>query len=288
MSQNLQPSANIEARSPHDTPLTEWDCQVFQQFYFEFLGKTEEDSICLLKALSLMRQRQKRQLIHSLIKERAMAERFFPTMAERLLLLTYPSTLQTIWHHILEYRNTSLGGEAVLDSIRTSVVEYLTQIQGLSKELNDLLKKVQPLQPKEKFTLSIAFASTAELKNRPRSTYQWLGVVLVDKAFLCIMPDNSPSTNAIGKLRTYINQNLGAKADSLYIEFFIVGGGSLKKQSQIQMGGENPIFDIYFDNPNATASQQLLSHYHNAKFALAYEVLSSEFPTEGFAWEPLE
>lgn len=279
-------SGVIESRNPQDTPLSELDCEVFTEFYYGFLGKSESDKIDFLKALTLMRQGKRRVFVHSIIAARKLAEYMLQYPAERALLLAFPSTLDYLWSQMLEYRRNYAGeGTAPLAPIRTMAVEYLGQVEHYYSTLVGMLKQVRPIQPKEKFQLSIAFANTGHLKKQAQTEYNMLMVILADHPFLCVMPTDSPSTMALGKLRTYVTQILGASVDSLPIEFFTVGGGYLKKKSHIEFGGHSEIFDISFDNPTAPYSSRLQQQFLEAKFNLTYEILSDEFPTEAFAWE---
>ena len=65
-----------ESRSPYDTALSELDCEVFTEFYFDFLGKTANEKIEFLKGLTLMRQGQRRAFIHSVMAARNLADHF--------------------------------------------------------------------------------------------------------------------------------------------------------------------------------------------------------------------
>lgn len=272
-----------------NTPLSEHDCQVFLNFYYGFLGQSEDNSLNLLKALSLMRQNLRRLVIHNLMAGRAFAEQIFFNPIEREKILIYPSILENIWQHVMEYKRNYPGVNLPIEPIQEMVTNYLGQIENNSNYLSNALSKIQLIQPKDKFSLSIAFAGTEELKKRQRAQYQWLLIALVNRTFFCVLPaDATDSTMALGKLRNYINQMLGAEASNIYMEFFPIGGGLLKKKSQVELSGRNQMFDVSFASTDTTYSHKVMAQHHNAKFNLAYEILSEEFPAEAFFWETIE
>ncbi|MEW6731663.1 MAG: hypothetical protein AB1489_10080 [Acidobacteriota bacterium] len=278
-------SESTESRNPKDTPLSELDCEIFIDFYSNFLAKTDQEKLTLLKSLTLMRQGRIRPYLHSIVSARKLAEAMLPTVAERELLLAFPSTLEALWSVVIdsrqgEYRNTSSI------PIRSMVVNYLAQIGQARDELNRLLKQVRAIQPKDKFEIAITLANTGRLKKAAQLRYKYFLVILADHPFFCILPDNAPnSTMALGKLRSYLEQTLKEAISNLPLEFFVVGGGYLSKEQQVKLVGNNPIFDITFNNPVAPFSYRVLSQYFNAKFELAREILKEEFPSETIIWE---
>jgi hypothetical protein len=281
----MEEAGVIEIRNTQDTPLSERDCEIFTDFYFGFLGKSEEEKVNLLKGLTLLRQGQRRQFIHSVINNRGLAENLFPTLEERELLLTFPSTLQMLWQVIIEYRQNFGELEEAVASMRNWTIERLGEIQKSRDELNRILEPLRPVPPKDKFELSMTFASTGSLKQRAQVNYKLLLVILSSRPFICIIPEKSPSTMALGKLRSYIDRTLGSAPQNVPIEFFTVGGGHLNKSDKILIGGKSEIFDPVFEDPTATSSSKVADQYRNTKFNLLREVLKEEFPTEVFDWE---
>ena len=120
--------AGLESRNTQDTPLTEFDCKIFTEFYYGFLSKTEEEKIDLLKTLTLLRQGQRRPFVHRLMEERALAESLFPSRQERNLLLTFPSTIETVWSIVEDYRRQS-GKEEVSNELRSMVMGQIAQVE---------------------------------------------------------------------------------------------------------------------------------------------------------------
>ena len=276
--------AGLESRNTQDTPLTEFDCKIFTEFYYGFLSKTEEEKIDLLKALTLLRQGQRRPFVHRLMEERALAESLFPSRQERNLLLTFPSTIETVWSIVEDYRRQS-GKEEVSNELRSMVMGQIAQVEIAGNELNHMLEQLRPIPPKEKFELSITFANTGRLKPRALSNYKMLLIVLVDRPFLCILPEDKPSTMALGKLRSYIDQAFGDELSNLQIEFFTVGGGHLKKEEKAEIGGSDIIFDVIFDDQAATT--ETFQQYNHAKFGLITDILGEEFPNETFVLDQI-
>lgn len=278
-----------ETSKTYDTPLSEHDCQVFLDFYNNFLGQSEDNSLNLLKSLTLMRQNRRRLVVHNLIAARKLAEEIFLKPEQREKILIYPSILENIWQQVLEYKHNFTDNNFPIEPLQQMVANYFSQIDIAAKELKEVLKQTPSIQPKDKFNLSIAFAGTEELKQQKRAEYQWLLIALADHPFLCILPaDAADSTMALGKLRNYLNQMFGPKATSLYVEFFVMAGGFLKKNYRIELSGRNPLFEVSFSSPKLPNSNQLILVHHNAKFNLAYEILSNEFPIETFFWETLD
>lgn len=280
----METAGGAENRNGLDTPVSERDCEVFAEFYNGFLGKTEEDKVSLLKALTLLRQGQRRPHIHSLISSRQLAEAIFPNLLERELLLTFPSTLESLWSVIKEYIGQYGDGKEAVESMGNWAVEQLAYIKNCREQLNSLTANLRPIPPKEKFELSITLAKTGRLKQRAIAFYKMLLVVLADHPFLCVMPEDAPSTMALGKFRSYVDRALTGAAEAIPVEFFTAGGGHMKKEEEVEIGGNNPIFDLLFEDLTKPASSKLNSQYKNAKFFLLCEVLSEEFTTEVFSW----
>ncbi|KAF0248389.1 MAG: hypothetical protein FD167_2209 [bacterium] len=273
----------------YDTPLSEHDCQVFLDFYTNFLGQSQDNNLNLLKSLALMRQNRRRLVIHNVMAAHKLAEQVFSNPSDREQILTYPSILENIWQQVLEYKSNYTENNLPVEPLQQMVINYFSQIDTTNTQLKEVLKKTQSIQPKDKFNLSIAFAGTGELKQQKRAEYQWLIVALIDQLFLCILPANATdSTMALGKLRNYLNQMFGTEANNTYIEFFVLGGGLLKRNLQVELSGRNPLFEANFANPDSMYSHQIIVAHHNAKFNLAYEILSAEFPIETFFWETME
>lgn len=278
-----------ETSKIYDTPLSEHDCQVFLSFYNNFLGQSEDNNLNLLKALTLMRQNRRRLVIHNLMAARKLSEEIFLNPSEREKILVYPSILENIWQQVLEYKRNFAENSIPTEPLQQMVVNYFSQIEKAASFIKEILKKTPSIQPKDKFSLSIAFAGTEELKQQKRAEYQWLLISLAEYPFLCILPaDAADSTMALGKLRAYINQMLGKDAPNAHIEFFVLAGGLLKKGFRVELSGRNPTFEVSFSTPNLPNSHQVIVAHHNAKFNLAYEILNADFPVETFFWETLE
>jgi hypothetical protein len=141
-------AGEVESRNSLDTPLSERDCEVFNEFYFDFLGKTEQEKVNLLKSLALLRQGQRRPFIHAIMKDRALAESLFQSPEERDLLLTFPSTLESIWNVILDYRQNYGDSQEAIDSMRNWVVERMAQIKQACDDLNRVLEPLRPIPPR--------------------------------------------------------------------------------------------------------------------------------------------
>src|SRR6185503_12644373 len=137
--------------------------------YFGFLGKTEDEKVNLLKALTLLRQGQRRSFIHSVVTDRALADNIFPSLEERELLLTYPSTLESLWNLLMEYRQNYGEYDEVIASMRNWAVERLAEIKQTRDDLNKKLEPLRPVPPKDKFELSMSFANTGSLKQKAKS-----------------------------------------------------------------------------------------------------------------------
>jgi hypothetical protein len=281
----MEKADEIESRNVHDSPLSERDCEVFTEFYFGFLGKTEDEKVNLLKALTLLRQGQRRSFIHSVVTDRALAENIFPSLEERELLLTYPSTLESLWYLLMEYRQNYGEYDEVIASMRDWAVERLAEIKQTRDDLNKRLEPLRPIPPKDKFELSMSFANTGRLKPKAQTSYKLLLIILSSRPFLCILSEDSPSTRGLGKLRSYIDRTLGSALENMQIEFFTVGGGQLIKSDKVKIVGGDAIFDLVFEDPSLTLSSKIMSQYQNAKFNLMREVMREEFPAEVSDWE---
>ncbi len=283
----MQMLVDRENRNTKDTPLSELDCELFTEFYYDFLGKKENDKVAFLKTLTLLRQGQYRPFVHSVIAARKLTESLLPTLIERDIILTFPSILANFWHTIMEYRGRRAPEtKLVVEEVRELLAPYWLKIARERDELNDFLRSLRCLQPKDKLEMAITFANTAPKKQGSELGYHLLIVVLIDHPFICVLPASSPNrTLQIGRLRSYIEPMIKSRGIEVTLEFFTVGGAKINKADHLRIGGEDIVFDVTFNNPKAPYSTKVMENYRKAKFNLITEVLTEEFPAETIEWD---
>jgi hypothetical protein len=195
--------------------------------------------------------------------------------------------LANFWHTIIAYRDKRVPATTlVVEEIRELLAPYWFKMEHERDILNDFLKSLRCLQPKDKLEMAITFANTAPKKQGSELGYHLLIVILVNHPFICVLPNGLPNrTLQIGRLRSYIEPMIKSKGEEIALEFFTVGGAKINKADHIRIGGGDMVFDVTFNNPKAPFSTKVIENYRKAKFNLITEILTEEFPAETIEWD---
>ncbi|KAF0213721.1 MAG: hypothetical protein FD167_5284 [bacterium] len=85
--------------------------------------------------------------------------------------------------------------------------------------------------------------------------------------------------SALGKLRVYLREQMGAEFQEPSIELFPIGGGRIACRSgRFFLTGHNESFELAFTDPHESMTNYIISKVASIKFSYASQVLRAEFP----------
>ncbi|MCS7080612.1 MAG: hypothetical protein NZ585_11285 [Chloracidobacterium sp.] len=266
----------MEHRQASDSPLTEADIELFNRFYVDFLGKRLDDPMSFLKAGTLLRRGDLRNVMRETMALRAMFEQAMPNVRQRDLLLSFPGVLPNL-HSIMFDLSQSYGAEGVTVQVmkREQVEKHLDGTEMFRLDIDKAMEDFPSLPTDDRQAL------LQLMKARPgEATLRFLLVILADHLFLVILPGQpTETTPALGRLRRLIETQLGEKADELIVEFFTVGGGYIRRAGDgVVFGGSNPLFDPIYAVPEAPAVKVFQQRWQEHKLALVKRILAAEMP----------
>lgn len=266
----------MEHRQAGDSPLTEADIEMFNRFYVDFLGKRLDDPLSFLKAGTLLRRGDLRDVLRQTMTLRVMFEHAMPNVRQRDLLLSFPGVLPNL-HSIMFDLSQSYGAEGATVQVmkREQVEKHLDGTEMFRLDVDKAMEAFPSLPPDDRQAL------LRLMKARPgEATLRFLLVILADHIFLVVLPSQAAETTpALGRLRRLIETQLGEKADELILEFFTVGGGYIRRAGDgVVFGGSNPLFDPIYAAPEAPAVKVFQQRWQEHKLSLVKRILAAETP----------
>jgi len=266
----------MENRHANDSPLTEADIELFNRFYVDFLGKRLDDAMSFLKAGTLLRRGDLRDVVRETMILRTMFEQVIPSIRQRDMLLSFPGVLTNL-HSMMFDLSRSYGAEGNTVQVmkRDQVEKHLDGTEMFRLDLDKAMEDFPSLPHDDRQAL------LQLMKVRPgESTLRFLLVILADHPFLIMLPSQTVETTpALGRLRRLIETQLGEKVDELIVEFFTVGGGYIRRAGDgVVFGGNNPLFDPTYATPEAPAIKVFQQRWQDHKFSLIKRILTAEMP----------
>ncbi|MBX7222946.1 MAG: hypothetical protein K1Y36_23560 [Blastocatellia bacterium] len=270
-----------EKRLDQDTPITAEEAKHFERFYKEFLGKHLEDRMAFLKAMALCRRGDLREFVQTAAMFQGRYKQLMPSVKQRDLLLSYPTTTRNISNLIFDF-DESYGGIEGVTTVRMAkdqVTDHLDRTEMFRLDTDKAMESVPSMLPEDLRMLQEFLSDVAQGKP-PARTFRFLLVILADYPFLSLIPGNERgSTQAIGKIREFLDTNLGESIEDVIVEFFVVGGGFMRyEDGALCLGGHNNIFDPQFLEQHDPAVAALKRKFEEQKFALAQQILTAEIP----------
>jgi hypothetical protein len=266
----------MENRHANDSPLTEADIELFNRFYVDFLGKRLDDAMSFLKAGTLLRRGDLRDVVRETMILRTMFEQVIPSIRQRDMLLSFPGVLTNL-HSMMFDLSRSYGAEGNTVQVmkRDQVEKHLDGTEMFRLDIDKAMEDFPSLPHDDRQAL------LQLMKVRPgESTLRFLLVILADHPFLIMLPSQTVETTpALGRLRRLIETQLGEKVDELIVEFFTVGGGYIRRAGDgVVFGGNNPLFDPTYATPEAPAIKVFQQRWQDHKFSLIKQILTAEMP----------
>ena len=257
-----------------DPPLTEKDAEALYTFYEKFLRKDGNDTLSLLKCVTLVRRSDIRDYVHNFALMRKRLDALLREPRQRDLLLSYPSTIQRV-HQLLWEGQEAYGedGSTVMTILGSQATEYLDQTEMFRVDLDSLLADCPMILPEDRSALEDAVASGY-------GTFLFALIALADQYFVSLLPYDHPQpTEAVLRTRTFLQHRLGAKFDEQIIEFFVIGGGYLRVVGPaVVLCGVHPVFDPTFADLGQPYSDRLFADFVRGKLRLTLDALRGEMP----------
>lgn len=257
-----------------DPPLTEKDAEALYTFYDKFLKKDANDTLSLLKCITLLRRSDIREYVHNFALMRKRLETMLREPRQRDLLLSYPSTIQRV-HQLLWEGQEAYGedGSTVMTILGSQATDYLDQTEMFRVDLDSLLANCPMLLPDDRAALE----SAVEVR---QGTFLFALIALADQFFVSLLPYEHPQpTEAVLRTRNFLQQRLGEKFEEQIIEFFVIGGGYLRVVgTTIVVCGVHPVFDPTFEDLGQPYTDRLLADFHRGRLRLTVDALRAEMP----------
>jgi len=257
-----------------DPPLTEADAQALYLFYEEFLGKDSNDTLSLLKSVSLLRRGDLREYVHNFAMMRKRIAVMVSDPRHKDLLLSYPSTIKRV-HQLLWEGQEAYGdeGQTVMSILGSQANDYLDQTEMFRVDLDSLLARCPSIMPADRALLDQAIASQF-------GTFLFLLVALADHVFVSLLPYDAPHpTEAVLRTRNYVQEAFAEKFEDQIIEFFLIGGGYVRvADGRFVISGVHPVFDPVLENFGQPYSDRLLTDFIRGKYRLVTGAIRTEMP----------
>lgn len=266
-----------EGRCALDTPISEQEVESFDKFYRGFLNKKLEDKLSLLKSMLLIRRGDLRRYVQYAVLFQKRYENLIPSK-QRDLLLSFPSVSKEIYNLIFScIESYGEVGKTVVDLTKEQVGDHLDRTEMFRIDLDTLLGSASAIVPESKEMLAEYFTS-GELKEE--KSFKFCLVILADHPMLSILPHTERNnTIAIAKVREYLERAFGERFEENLVEFFVVGGGYLRREEEkIVIGGRSNIFDPLFADITKPLSELYSGRFLTLKYQLVEQILKLEFP----------
>jgi hypothetical protein len=262
-----------------DPPLGEKDSEVLYAFFEGFLDKEVHDSLSLLKSVTLLRRSDLREFVHNFAIMRRRLETMLREPRQRDLLLSYPSTIKRV-HELLWENQEAYGdeeGSTMMSILGGQATDYLDQTESFRVDLDTLLADCPALTPDDEAGFAAASAAG-------HGTFLFTLVALADHVFVSLLPHDHPEpTEAVLRMRNFVQQRFGQKFEEQIVEFFVIGGGYLRVSGErVVLSGAHPVFDPTFDEFEQPTSSRLFADFGRAKFRLTLGALRAELPGRNY------
>lgn len=271
-----------EGRCVADSPLTEQEMESFDKFYRGFLNKKLEDKLSLLKSMLLIRRGDLRKYIQYAVLFQKRYEGLI-SLKQRDLLLSFPFVCKEIYNLIFSCMESyGDSGKTVVDLTREQVNDHLDRTEMFRIDLDTLLGSTNTIVPESKTMLEEYFAlSNQEAQEK---SFKFCLVILADHPIISTLPHTERNnTLAIAKVREYLEENFGERFEENPVEFFVVGGGYIRREGEkIMIGGRSNIFDPLFADIKKPLSELYSGRFLTLKYQLVEQILRLEFPGNNF------
>ncbi|MBI4854101.1 MAG: hypothetical protein HY819_20080 [Acidobacteria bacterium] len=260
--------------------ITEKDAELFSRVFFDLLGQTEQDTNCFLKILSMLARKETLDFIYTSDRIQETIKIILPKPEQKVLLLSFPNTTKNFFTY-LQSIDSSKGkiDQEQWDTLKNRAGEYFEQLKEFVESLSNLTNHLPRILPLDKEVLNNFIKATAPA-NRD---LPFLMLFACDHLIMDICTNNAERLyqmeSALGKLRAYLREQMGAEFQEPSIELFPIGGGRLAcRDGRFFLTGHNESFELAFTDPHQSMTNYIISKIASIKFSYAAQVLHTEFP----------
>lgn len=260
--------------------IREKDSEMFSKIFFEMLSQTENDTNAFLKILSMLARKETLEFVYTFDRINSTVTKVLPDAKERLLLLTFPTTTKNFFNYLQTVDSNKEKIDAKQwESMQKRTAEYFQQMADFAQSLNNLTQHLPRILPTDREIVNNFLKATAPA-NRD---LPFLMLFACDHLIMDICTNNAERPyqmeSALGKLRAYLREQMGAEFQEPSIELFPVGGGRIAcREGQFFLTGHNESFELAFADPHEPMTNYIISKIASIKFSYAAQVLHAEFP----------
>ena len=260
--------------------ITEKDAELFSRVFYELLGQTEQDTNCFLKILSMLARKETLGFVYTADRICATIMLMLAKREQRLLLLTFPTTTKNFFTYLQSIDSSKEKiDQAQWGTLKSRCTEYFQQMQDFADSLAGLTNHLPRILPSDREVVN-NFIKAPGPANRD---LPFLMLFACDHLIMDICTNNAERLyqmeSALGKLRVYLREQMGAEFQEPSIELFPIGGGRIACRSgRFFLTGHNESFELAFTDPPESMTNYIISKVASIKFSYASQVLRAEFP----------
>jgi hypothetical protein len=234
------------------------------------------DNLTFLKLISLSSRADKAEML-KLAADRGKAIAALLSGPHRPLIFNMPDTVKSFYNFLSGLEDQGLSGNTAAE-LRPQMTEYFQQAADLYSMLLALTNQIPQILPEGKQRLESYLKSGSR-----KDSMGFLLLFACDRLVMDIGERDEfreqAAEKAEAKLRGYMRNQLGAAIEEPSVEIYPVGGGLITARSDAAiLNAGNNGFEPFWNDVSASYTQALYSRFVTTKFALASELLKSEFP----------
>jgi hypothetical protein len=262
----------------------------FHKVCFELLGITNQDSAFFLRMLSMYQDEEMHTWISQGAYYKPIIEQLLPDSRHRRLLYSLPSRANSFFRLLEKMETDGRTSHLSLDLIRPQVLDYFEQLnEAYSITISRFAACPRILPQESADALSTKFL---EKNSSQPSQHQFLLLLACDHPIIYLdtwaSDEEYDLSRAMARIRSEMEIILGSdQMEDPFIEIFILAGGQLAiRPGRIYVYGSNRACEPAFLEPDKPLSRLILSKFVSSKFALALDILRTQFPNQTFVVQP--
>ncbi|MBI4850835.1 MAG: hypothetical protein HY819_03310 [Acidobacteria bacterium] len=281
-----------ETSDPEDSLrlIQEKDASEFHKVCFELLGTTNHDSILFLRTLAIYQDKEMHKWISQGAYYKAIIEHLLPDIGYRRLLYSLPSRADSFFRLLEKMEEDNRLSHMSLDLIQPQVIDYFEQLnEAYSVTMSRFAACPRVLPQESAESLSNRFIK----KNSSQpSQHPFLLLLVCDYPIIYLNTWDSEQeydlSRVMVRIRSELELILGKdQMEDPLIEIFILAGGQIAiRPGRIYVYGSSRSCEPAFIEPEKALSRLILSKFVSNKFALALDILRTQFPEQTFVVQP--
>lgn len=281
-----------ETSDPEDNLrlVQEKDAPDFHKVCFELLNATNQDSVFFLRTLAIYQDKEMNKWITQGAYYKAIIEYLLPDVRYRRLLYSLPSRADSFFRLMEKLEADGRLSQVALDLIQPQVLDYFEQLnEAYSVTISRFAAcpRVLPLESAE--SLSNRFS---EKNSSQPSQHPFLLLLICDHPIIYLDTWDSEQEYNLSRVMVRVRSNLELilgkdMIEDPFFEMFILAGGQIAiRPGRIYVYGSSRSCEPAFLEPDKPLSRLILSKFVSSKFALALDILRSQFPEHTFVVQP--